>query len=419
MNKLIIVMVTVIFLASCNQKKNSKEEGKNEMGIIKDSLTAQLDDLVGQGYINGFGVAIVNQDTTLYAKGFGYVDVEEKAPYTKHTLQNIASVSKTLIGVALLKAREMGKLNLNDPINQYLPFEVFNPNYPEEPITIQHLATHTSTIQDGDLYGQKSYILKNADEYEKAQSMPISGEFNLPDADMDMGDFLKNLLSKEGAWYSKANYLEKKPGELYEYSNVGATLAAYIVELTTQQSYTEFTTQYILEPLGMSSSGWRFEDIDISKHTKLYALSGDEIPFYSLVTYPDGGLITSINDFSNYLSELINGHSGKGALLTKESYNLLFSELLAADNFNERGAENPFDDEYNSGVFFGHTPAGYIGHTGGDPGVSTFMFFDPKTKTGRLLFVNTDLDPKGAKQFYTIWNILGDYEIKLNTKINN
>lgn len=417
MNRALFVLFTTVCCFSCKQKMETSVA--SQMIGLKDSLTIELNGFLEQGHINGFGVAIVNRDTTLYRKGFGYTRSQEKVPYTENTLQNIASVSKTLIGVALLKAQEMGKLDMNDPINQYLPFKVVNPFNLEVVITIKHLATHTSGIKDGDLYGSKSYIMANAGDEELAKSLPSSKEFNLPHNDMEMGAFLKNFLSEQGDWYDKSNYLKNKPGERYEYTNVGATLAAYIIELATGQTYATFTTQHILNPLKMSGSGWTFDTVDTSKLTKLYTVDGKEIPRYRLITYPDGGLITSVADKAKYLSELIRGYSGNGRLLSKSSYEQLFLELLTKDNFEEeRDTKRPFDDEYNSGLFIGHTPIGYIGHMGGDPGVSTFMFFNPKTKIGKLLFVNTDLDQKGAEQFYAIWDTLGEYEIALNNSLS-
>jgi len=414
MKKGIFYLLIAISVFSCKQETTVHKA--SSFDIVKDSLSYELVEIQKQGHINGFGVAIVNQDTTLYANGFGYSNVDAKLPYTKNTLQNIASVSKTLIGVSLLKAQEMGKLNLEDPVNKYLPFEVHNPFNTEEIITIQHLATHTSTIQDGDLYGEKSYILQKSKDTIVVKSMPSAEGFNSPEYDMDMGLFLKNFLSPEGEWYKKENFLENKPGEFYEYTNVGATLAAYIIEITTETSYADFTNKYILEPLEMTSSGWNVAKVDSTKLTHLFTVDGQKIPDYKLITYPDGGLITSVDDKAKYLSELIGGYSGNGKLLSGKSYELFFSELLSEDNFEERDTDRPFDDEYNSGLFIGHTPIGYVGHMGGDPGVSTFMFFDPKSKIGKLLFVNTDLDADGAEQFYAIWDKLGEYEKRLNKK---
>jgi CubicO group peptidase (beta-lactamase class C family) len=133
-----------------------------------------------------------------------------------------------------------------------------------------------------------------------------------------------------------------------------------------------------------------------------------------MITYPDGNFITSANDMGKYLSELIKGYAGHGTLLKKESYAELFRQQLTPTHFTERNTQNPYDDSYNTGIFMGFSFAGNIGHTGGDPGVSSMMFFDPKTKTGRYLVINTDIiDKAGNDEFYGIWDILGKYQDRL------
>lgn len=407
-----------MFIAlSCSQNKETARA--NASLELEKALTSELDKVLDEGYIKGFGVAIVNMESTLYAKGFGWANLQEKKTYTVNTIQNIASISKTLIGISLLKAHEMGKVDLNDPINQYLPFEVKNPFFPNEEITVEQLATHTSSILDGDLYGETSYVLKDASEYERAKTLKSSEVFNLPESSQSLQAYLSAFLALDGNLYSVQNFMEARPGQYYEYSNVGATLAAYIIEVVTGSSYASFTQEHILKPLGMSSSGWSFDAVEMDNYTALYNLEGQEIPYYSLITYPDGGLITSIEDMGLYLRELIKGHSGNGTLLSNKNYQQIFSQILSEKNFAEkRDTDNPYDDEYNSGIFMGHTPNGSIGHMGGDPGTSTFLFFNPSSKTGRLLFVNTDLDAKGAEQFYKIWDILGKYEIKMNESVS-
>ena len=411
MKKILFVIFTGSLLISCNQKTNTSKEKLGEHTTTADSLTAELQKIHDVGLINGFAVAIVNQDSVLYTNGFGFADVATQKKYTKNTVQNIASVSKTLIGIALLKAQELGKLSLNDPINKHLPFTVENPYFPNEPITIRQLATHTSSITDTEFYNGQSYILKDEKDTTLLKSFDIGETFNLPQNKISINDYLEHVLSQDGKWYLKEGFLNKKPGELFEYTNVGATLAALVLEYATGDTYDAFTKKYILKPLKMNSSGWSFEQIDLENHTTLYADPSQKLPYYSLITYPDGGLITSSEDLGKYLSELIKGYSGNGTLLSKESYAELFSEQLEAGNFEERDAENPYDDEYNSGIFMGFSAQGYVGHTGGDPGVATFMFFDAEKKLGRLLLINTGLNNKeGVQQFFSIWDTLKEYQ---------
>ena len=381
--------------------------------IIFDSLTVELSKLAGKKHINGFGVAIVDAEKTLYQKGFGFANKQQQTPYTIHTVQNIASISKTFLGIALLKAEELGKLKLDDPINKYLPFEVSNPRYPEVPITIRQLSTHTSSIIDTKIYDQKSYVLVDLGEKTKIEGSINPGNFNEVNSHTTMGIFLEKVLSKNGNWYQKKGFLKSKPGERFNYSNVGATLAAYVLEKATGESYKSFSKKHILNPLQMNSSGWSFKDIDIEKHSILYESVDNPFNFYTLITYPDGGLITSVHDLAIYLNELIKGYSGRGILLSQKSYKVLFETQLEDVHFEERNADNAYNDEYNMGVFMGFSAKGNIGHTGGDPGVTTLMFFNESSKKGQLILVNTDFDEKGFDDFKAVWKALEAVREKL------
>lgn len=379
---------------------------------VKDStssrLTQKLGRIYAQGHINGFAVAVVNQDSILYTKGFGFADIKQNKPYTNSTVQNIASISKTFIGVALLKAQELGKLRLDDPINKYLPFTIVNPYFPKEEITLRQLANHTSSIQDPLRYELNGYILKQKNN----PNAKVKINFRAPDKMLSMDEFFRRILVAKGKWYKKKNFLKKKPGDTFEYSNVAAALAAYIIEQATGEAFPKFTAKYIFEPLGMSATGWSFNDIDFTKHSILYKDTDTELAFYRLVTYPDGGLITSSTDLGKFLSELIAGYGGHGKILNEENFDELFKPQLVEENHEDRN-EGKYNDEYNMGVFMGISAKGQIGHTGGDPGVATYMFFDTNTKIGKLLMVNTDLGKEGVKEFIDLWRTLETYETKL------
>jgi CubicO group peptidase (beta-lactamase class C family) len=399
MKKIVVTLILNILVSSMYCQTNDS---------IAVKLTEELDKIYTRRHINGFSVAIVHQDGTLYEKGFGYSNIKANKKYTNNTIQNIASISKTFIGIALLKAQEIGKLNLDDPINKHLSFNVNNPHFPNEQITIRQLATHTSSIKDPSRYEKDGYILKENDN----GVAKVNSNFRSPDEKLVLGKFLKSILSTEGKWYKKKNFLKTKPGEIFEYSNVAAGLAALVIEKATNQSFNEFTNEHILTPLGMSNSGWSFTEVDFTKHSKLYKDKETELAFYQLTNYPDGGLITSSADLGKYLTELIAGNNGNGSILNKQSYEELFRPQLTDKNYNERN-ESAYNDEYNMGVFMGISAQGQIGHTGGDPGVATHMFFNTETKIGKLLIVNTDLKKEGIKEFIDIWKKLEEYETKL------
>jgi CubicO group peptidase (beta-lactamase class C family) len=413
MIKIPLYCFLLITLESCS---SSKKLNTSRFSQTKDSLTNELNEVYQQGQFNGFSVAIVNENETLYEKGIGYADVETKKNYTENTIQNVGSISKTLVGIALLKAQELGKLKLDDPINKHLPFRVENPFYPEIEITIRNLTTHTSTITDNEFYLTKNYILKpNQNLANIKLYLEDEQVINPYDSMISLKIYLQNVLTKKGKWYKKEDFLNQKPGEIFEYSNVATSLVAYIVEMATGEPFNKFTEKHILNPLKMNASGWKFEEINFSNYSRLYQTPDTLLPFYSLITYPDGNFITSSSDLAKYLAELIKGFTGKGTILNPESYKEYFNAQLSAKNFVKRNEKNLYSDEYNVGVFIGFSYTGNIGHTGGDPGVTTIMFFDPRTKIGRILMVNTNINnKKGNDEFYGIWNKLEKYQDQLS-----
>ncbi|WP_144281878.1 serine hydrolase domain-containing protein [Chryseobacterium echinoideorum] len=412
---MIRALIATLFILALTCCKSGKQSIQEENLLQKDSLTNEIKAVSKTDVFNGFTVSIVNDKGTLYQKGFGFSDIKNQKKYTDATIQNIASISKTFVGLALLKAQELGKLKLDDPINKYLPFKVVNPNFPDVEITIRHLATHTSSIVDNDFYLSKNYFLKeNQDLKGRHLVFDETQIFNPKDSIVSMEVFLNNLLTEKGKWNTKEIYTKNKPGEMYEYSNTATTLAAFVIEKATGEMFDKFTTKHILKPLKMNASGWHFEDVDFANYSNLYENPKTVLPFYSMVSYPDGNFITSVNDLSLYLTELIKGYNGKGSILTKESFKEYFKPQLQAKNFIERNDKNPYSESYNVGIFIGFGYTGFIGHTGGDPGVGSMMFFDPKNNIGRILIVNTSFsDKKGNDTFYGIWDKLEKYQTKL------
>ena len=371
-------------------------------------LNGKLNELAGRKHLPGFAVSIVSKDKVLFQKGYGYSDLESQNPYTINTIQNIGSVSKTFIGVSLMKAVEQGKIGLDDEINSILPFKIVNPFYPKSPITVRHLATHTSTIQDTDNY-ERTYLFRDkisVDFKEVPKEYKPLIELYNTNKRTTMVDFIKDLATEGGKWYNKENFLKQRPGTTVEYSNLGATLLAYILEIKTGESFDDFSRKHILKPLKMNASGWSFEKVKMNRFASQYIGNMQKIPRYSLITYPDGGLISSVSDMSKYLMEMMRGYQGESKILTKESFREMMSPQSKVVKLRY--------------AICWRAPArnSYIGHTGGDPGTATYMFFSPKNNVGMILFTNYSLDGRDSvRQFGQIWEALYDYGLVLDKKV--
>lgn len=184
---------------------------------------------------------------------------------------------------------------------------------------------------------------------------------------------------------------------------MGTALAAYALENAVGQSFDAYTRQFILETLGMKTSGWSLDLEARNVHTKFYESSEKVLPLSALVTYPDGGFISSTRDLAILLSELLQGLQGKCRLLTVSTYKEFFKPQLSADPFLERNSNSPYHESYYVGIFIGFGYSGLIGHTYGDPGVTTCMFIDPHTMAGCLLLINTSIvDQRGVNVYFEI-----------------
>jgi CubicO group peptidase (beta-lactamase class C family) len=331
----------------------------------------------------GYATSIIMTNAT-EIKTYGFKDQSRIMRYDSLTIQPVGSVSKVIIGLAIVKAAELGFVNLDTDINQYIKFKVFNPNLKNnQPITLRHLASHTSGIKDNEKF------------YVQAYTEGLTSPFSLE-------EFLLSYLDKKGKRYSNKNFGNYPAGEEFNYSNIGSALAAYAIECASEMLFDEFTERYIFQPLDMRYTHWFYDENLMETYTQLFDEKDNSLAFYSLATYPDGAMKTNIVDLTKLLQALISGYQGDSNLLDERSWQTFF-----AKNFSEtkpiRGV-NP--KEPNCGIFIVYAKSGAIGHTGSDPGICTFMFFNPESKTGKIFMANEDLTSQNLDTFKMIWENL-------------
>lgn len=343
--------------------------------------------------IQGCAIVVVKKDRILYQKALGFSDIKNQTPFDFQTTMTIASVSKTFIATALVKAIELGYFTLETPINHVLPFKVTNPYFPNDTIRIRHLVTHTSGIIDNDSTYSKTYQFLINDKTEPS-SLALLREAGFTGGlkDTSLGGFMNSYLNKNGTLYLKGNFYNSKAGKRYDYSNIAAALAAYLVEIKSKLSFSAFTHQYIFSPLGMKQASWFTNPANLGNRAIPYYTADTSFPFYSLITYPDGGLICSAEELSLFVQEMIKTRNGSSQILnniqSKQLFKPLFTEKDKIANYNLK--------EYNNSVFWELYPDGFVGHTGGDPGVSTFIYFNKEV--GIVFMGNRYIDTEGFQK---------------------
>ncbi len=356
---------------------------------------AALDSLITQQMaeagIMGLGAAVIVNRQVVWMKGYGFADQPRTRPFTPHTIMNVGSIAKTVTGVAMMRAVQEGKLSLDADINTYLPFRVVNPYYPNERITLRHLATHTSGITDRwEVY---------------------SGTYHYGgDSPVPLGQFLEQYFSFGGTNYSRDNFLDAKPGTQRDYSNIGAGLAGYIVERAFREPLNVYTRKHIFAPLRMTRTGWFLSEVDLANHSTLFVSQNGfsiPIPLYGGTTYPDGGVRTSVADLSRFFLALLNGGEYQGtrildARLAAEMQRFQFTDANRPENYPA--------EEGNSGLFWRTKFNGTrVGHGGNDPGLQTEMLSDLAREIGVIFFMNTSVSGPDQRSASAISDALWKY----------
>ena len=176
----------------------------------------------------GFSGAVIvaRGGKPLYEGAFGFSHLKSKAPNTLDTPFRIASLSKQFTAAAIFRLEGQGKLNIDDPVHQYLPEFA---DSPYRKITIHHLLTHTSglpRIATGVMGGIRWNRMSRA-------KTPVN-------------DYVRLAVEMP---------LEFEPGTDYEYSNFGYRVLAALIARVTGRDYADFMEQEVFQPLGMNDTG--------------------------------------------------------------------------------------------------------------------------------------------------------------------
>lgn len=326
-----------------------------------------------------------------WSKGYGHRDYLRTQPFTTATPMTIASITKTFTGVAMMRLIAEKKLDLDADVNRYVPFNVRNPRFPDKPITLRMIATHTSGITDRWEVYRATYNF-NGDPAES------------------LTDFITSYFASEGTRYSADNYTTTAPGAEREYSNIGAGLVGFIIERLTGERLDAYTRRHIIAPLGMHSTGWFLRDLQSAQLTTQFgAVEGWAVPLprYGVTTYPDGGVRSSVADLSKLFLALLNHGEYDGVRI------LPAREADEMTRFQFAGPAFPKGygpGEGNTGLFWRTRHDGeYIGHGGNDPGVQTLMLSSLDRRVAVILFANTSGDRAVFQAFDSIFRALMAY----------
>lgn len=355
------------------------------------SLDAAIQTRMREAGLMGLAGVVLVDGQPVWAKGYGFEDVGRTRPFTTETPVSVASIAKTVTGVAMMQLVAEGRLALDADVNQYLPFAVRNPRFPEHAISLRMLATHTSSLTDRWEVYREVYRFTGPPE--------------------PLADFLAAYLDTGGRRYSPDNFLATRPGTAREYSNIGAALVGHVIERVTGARLDDYTSRRVFAPLGMRATGWVIpgRSTGAVPSTGFVGQGGLSVPIqpYSSTTYPDGGLYTSVTDLSRFFLALLGrgAHDGIRILPEREA-----DEML---RFQFTGPVYPTGygpGEGNSGLFWRTKFGGRrMGHGGNDPGVQAEMLASLDRRIAVILLCNTSVSGSGEDAFGAILDAIWTY----------
>ncbi len=281
-----------------------------------DQLQKIIVKLMRKFKVPGLAISILDNDKSVFEKGFGARNLEENLPMTPNSLIGIGSVSKSFTALLILKLREKGLLKLDDSVSKFLEIEPFL-SHPD--ITIAHLLSHSSGIPSVD-----------------AQWLPIAityGDFQRIYPIGSLDDYLYHLSETKDEIYFK-------PGEKFFYNNDMFTLLGMIVEKITGKPFEEVLSEKLLKPLEMSRATVSREQLEkdpLQDYITGYIHKGSEeklqfdkpkLPFSKFLQAP-GGLYTSMHEMLNYADCLLQkGIFKNKRIIESESIELLWSPRI-------------------------------------------------------------------------------------------
>ncbi|GAB3887341.1 serine hydrolase domain-containing protein [Spirosoma agri] len=248
--------------------------------------------------IPGISVAVGTHDKLLWAEGFGYADVETKLPVTVLSRFRLGSVSKSVTSLAVGKLVEEGKLDLDAPVQRYVP------DFPQKkyPITSRQLATHTAGIR----------------HYR----------------DDDPLNCLRRYKTvTEGLTIFNKDSLLFQPGTAYTYSTYGYNLLSAAIEGASHIDFLTYLQAAVFNPLAMSHTSPDYSDSIVVGRVRFYEHSQGHLVNANQVDnsykWAGGGLLSTPSDLVRLGRELI-----QPKVLTKETVALLFTPQLLLDGKN-------------------------------------------------------------------------------------
>ena len=340
---------------------------------LPDRLRKQFEPILDQAIkdheIPGFVMAVVADGKTVYTVTRGVRSLAGTEPLTERSLFHMASVTKPFVGTAVMQLVEAGKVDLDQPVQRYVPyFRLKDPRAAS--ITVRQMLSHTSGMPDVSDY-----------EWEKAVA-----------DDGALERFVRSLTDRE---------LIAAPGERFQYSNMAYEVLGDLIAKVSGETFEGYVKAHILAPLGMKDSTLFRPEAD-PKLTTSPHVQGDRLTVivspvypYNRMHAPSSTLHSNLVDMSRWaLANLRRGELGGKRILKASTYDVMWKPT--------GDEKRPVAISWFQGDRGGHRT---IAHGGGDTGYRSHVLLLPDDGIAVVIMINSDAVP-GSELAATAHNVV-------------
>ena len=318
-------------------------------------LTEFITEQIKEKDLPALSIALVEDQRIVWQRGFGFTDPKAKRPATESTVYRVGSVSKLFTDIAVMQLVEQGKLELDAPVERYIP--EFRPRNPfGKAITLRQLMMHRSGL---------------------VRETPVGSYFDPTEPTLRQTILSLNQTS-----------LVYEPDTRTKYSNAAIAAVGYVLERTQKQPFAAYLKRAVLNPLAM-----RYSDFAPTPSVRqglataqMWTLDGRtyEAPTFEMGIAPAGSMYTTVSDLGKFMSALFAGGQGSnGRILKRETL-----EEMWAPQTDAKGNKTPFGIGFSLGQVNGRRR---IGHGGAIYGFATQLSALPDEKLGVVVVCTKDV----------------------------
>ena len=254
-------------------------------------FSAWLEGQIAYKGLPGVAVGVVSDQQLVWAKGFGFANLQDKRPMTPATLFRMASHSKLFTATAIMQLREQGKIRLDDPVSKYLPWFRLKPAGDDDgEVTIEQLLTHASGLP------------REAGDHWSTNQFPT-------------GEEVRRLMADRQAAFPAATR--------WKYSNLAFTIAGMVVEAVSGEKWADYVQRHIFTPLGMSASSVDRNDpaLTVPYGRRMPDGSRAVLPFIDARGMASAtGISSNVEDMAKFVSaQFRRGKMGGAQILSSSS----------------------------------------------------------------------------------------------------